>query len=123
MLAILSWNVWVSQERAAALDPGKTSSELKVGMGVEHYQRWLKEMPIWTAQQHQKFLIPVGPWKPHSESRAFARASPITLTTILRLSSDRERQVSSRVVPSELLQDLPKLATCTSEFRLCGSCR
>lgn len=59
-------------------------------LGILRYQDWLKDMPEWEAQDHQKFLIPMGAWKSDSEITHL----PCEMPTDLPLVSERERYVS-----------------------------
>lgn len=62
-------------------------------LGILRYQGWLKEMPEWETQDHQKFLIPLGAWKADSETTTCLL--PCHLTSLhLPLVNEKERYVS-----------------------------
>lgn len=52
----------------------------------------MKEMTGWEAQDHQKFLIPLGTWKPNSKANSPRQILPIDHTP--RLVNGRDRYAS-----------------------------
>ncbi len=91
-------------------------------LGILRYQDWLKKMPEWETQDHQKFLIPLGAWKADSETTPspFAKSFDVHPPT----SSERKREIRVGAHAPKHPQGRLELAASVADQRVSrGKCR
>lgn len=76
---------------------------------LREFQGWLKEMTIWEAQGHQRFLIPVGPWPQDRTSFCIPRFQSGYAEFVTGPVNERDR------IAAELLRQ--------NFYRICASWR